>query len=159
MSRRNVTVLVLAVLVALLLVAVPTGWLVHRHIGVRAVHEHPTFAVFEEFGWEVTHERRFRAGPLDQLFLGGMIEHPIQRETHFAAEEDRGGVLTVQVEDALFGVRGQEQIVAHGLRWERHVVSGDAVRYIGRDGSGRGRLEMVTVSVSPGAVHVRSFGR
>ena len=159
LSRRNATVLVVAALVALLLVGVPLGWLAHRHLGVRAVHEHPTFAVFEELGWEVTHDRRFRAGPLDQLFLGGMIEHPIQREVHFDPDEDRGGVLSAQVEDALFGVRGQEEVVAHGLRWERRVVSGDAVRYTGSDHSTRGRLTRVTVTVSPGAVHVRSFGR
>lgn len=158
-DRRTRVILVVAFLVGLVLVAVPLGWLVHGQLGVRAVHEHPTFAVFEELGWEVTHERRFRAGPVDQLFLGGMIEHPIQRETHFAPDEDRAGVLSVVVEDALFGVRGQEEVVAHGLRWERGTVSGDAVRYVGRDGSGRGRLEMVTVNVGPGAVHVRSFGR
>jgi len=159
LSRRNVTVIAVATLVALVLAGVPLGWLLHRQIGVRAVHEHPTFAVFEELGWEVTHDRRFRAGPLDQLFLGGMIEHPIQREVHYDPDEDRGGVLSVQVEDALFGVRGQEEVVAHGLRWERRVVSGDAVSYTGWDASTRGRLSMVTVTVSPGAVQVRSFGR
>jgi hypothetical protein len=158
-DRRTRVVLVVAVLVGLMLVAVPLGWLVHRQLGVRAVHEHPTFAVFEELGWEVTHDRRFRAGVLDQLFLGGMIEHTIQREVHFDPGEDRAGVLSVQVEDALFGVRGQDEVVAHGLRWERRVVSSDGVGYVGRDGSGRGRLTMVTVNVGSGEVHVRSFGR
>ena len=100
------TVQVVATLVALLSVAVPLGWLIHRQIDSRAVHEHPAFAVLEELGWEVTHDRRFRAGPLDQPFLVGMIEHPIQREVRYDPDEDRGGVLSVQVEDALFGVRG-----------------------------------------------------
>jgi hypothetical protein len=157
--RRTLVVLLVATVVALLLVALPLGWLVQRSVGVRAVHEHPTFTVFEEIGWEVTHDDRFRAGVLDQLFLGGMIEHPIQREVHFAPDEDRAGVLAGEVEDALFGARGQDEFVAHGLRWERRVISGDVVRYSGHAASTRGRLTMVTVSVSPGAVHVRSFGR
>ena len=49
--------------------------------------------------------------------------------------------------------------MAHGLRWERRVASGDAVSDTGWDASTRGRVTMVTVTVSPGAVQVRSFGR
>jgi catechol 2,3-dioxygenase-like lactoylglutathione lyase family enzyme len=157
-TRRNRLVLAVAVAVAVVLLAVP-AWVVHQQLGVRAVHQHAVFEVFEAFGWEVTHDRRFRAGPFDQLFLGGMIEHPIQREAHYAPEETRGGVLTVLVEDALFGVRGQTEVVALGLRWERRLVGASGVQYTARDASARGRLDMVTVSVSPGAVHVRTFGR
>jgi hypothetical protein len=144
----------------LLLVLAVGGWTAQRWVSARAVTHHPVVGILEEQGWPVEQDTTFRAGPLDRLFLGGMIEHPLQRQVRFTPAEQRAGVLTVTVEDLLFGVRGEPELAAHGLRWQRQLVSGNSVRYTGQPPAAAStRLERVTVTISGGAVEVRTFGR
>jgi hypothetical protein len=145
---------------ALLAVLALGGWTAQRWVAARAVLQHPVVEILADQGWPVEQDTTFRAGPLDRLFLGGMIEHPLQRQVRFAPAEERAGVLTVVVEDLLFGVRGEPELAAHGLRWQRQLVSGNAVRYTGQPpASASTRLERVTVTISSGEVEVRTFGR
>lgn len=147
------------VLLGLAAVTLAGIWAIQRR-GASEVLDHPVIGVLEEAGWAVDHERRFHAGFLGQTFMGGMIQHPLQREIHFVAPEERVGVLQVEVERRLFGEAGlPEPIRAHGLEWTRQVHGTSAITFRGEPPEGTDtRLEFLRIQVGSGAVHIRTFG-
>jgi len=148
------------VVAVVLLVAVGlAGWWGLRVYEIRQVTHHPVVSVLESQGWPKEFDRTQRAGVLDGLFLGGMVEHASQRQILYRVDIEDLDEFRRQIEQDLFGSADRPSpFAAHGLRWERREFT-DAASYHGHPVNGQGRLERVTVSFNHHGVEVRTFGR
>ncbi len=158
MGRRSRRFLVGVVAVLVVVIAL---W-GHGLWTTREVLGHPVVLILEAQGWEVEHDRSFRAGWVAERLMGGMIQHPVQREVWFVLENPDADVVRMDVERILFGPPGfVEPKHAYGLEWERRVGDGHfaLVGLPAEEDVGSTRVERVQVQGGPHRVHVRVFGQ
>ena len=127
----------------------------------REVLHHPVVLLLEAQGWEVEHDRSFRASWVAGRLMGGMIQHPVQREIWFVLENQDPDAIRAEVEATLFGPPGfVEPERAFGLEWEQRIGD-DYFGFVGLPtelDARSTRVERVQVQGGVGRVHVRTFG-